>query len=164
MVAALSRTVAAQRQLGPRPATMPDAPPKPRLRLVPPAGPVPAAARPAPAEAIPAPAEPPLRLTARGRMVVATLAALLVTAFLVVVSLVTGAGPTAQATNHAVSRVAAEKGLAQVTVRPGENLWSVAEAADPDADTRVVVQEIIELNGLSGMVVNPGERLLVPRG
>jgi len=168
MVAALSRTVAAQRQLGPQPATMPDAPPRPRLRLVPPAvppaGPAPAAARPAPAEATPALAEPPLRLTARGRKVVATLAALLVTAFLVVVSLVTGAGPAAQATNHAVSRAAAEKGLARVTVRPGESLWSVAEAADPDADTRVVVHEIIELNGLSGMVVNPGERLLVPRG
>jgi LysM domain len=100
----------------------------------------------------------------RGRVVVATLASLLVTALLVVVSVAAGAGPTAQATNHAVSRQAAEKGLARVAVRPGESLWSVAEAADPDADTRVVVQEIIELNGLNGLVVNPGERLLVPRG
>lgn len=151
MVAALSRTVAAPRQIGPRPATTPEAPLRPRLRLVP------AAAR-------AAVADPPLRLTARGRMVVAAGAALLVTALLVVVSVVAGAGPAAQATNHAVSRQAAEKDLARVTVRPGESLWSVAEAADPDADTRIVVQEIIELNGLSGMVVNPGERLLVPRG
>ncbi len=97
-------------------------------------------------------------------MVVAAVAAVLVTALLVVVSVVVGAGPAAQATNHPVSRQAAEKGLARVTVRPGESLWSVAEAADPDADTRIVVQEIIELNGLNGMVVNPGERLLVPRG
>ncbi len=197
MVAALSRTVAAPRQMGPRPATTPEAPLKPRLRLVPSAGPasatpgqvpslapgqvrstaasaagpksaaarpVPAAARPVPAAARPALAEPPLRLTARGRMVVAAVAAVLVTALLVVVSVVVGAGPAAQATNHPVSRQAAEKGLARVTVRPGESLWSVAEAADPDADTRIVVQEIIELNGLNGMVVNPGERLLVPRG
>ncbi|HZR52398.1 MAG TPA: LysM peptidoglycan-binding domain-containing protein [Streptosporangiaceae bacterium] len=125
---------------------------------------MPAAARPVPAAARPALAEPPLRLTARGRMVVAAVAAVLVTALLVVVSVVVGAGPAAQATNHPVSRQAAEKGLARVTVRPGESLWSVAEAADPDADTRIVVQEIIELNGLNGMVVNPGERLLVPRG
>jgi Tfp pilus assembly protein FimV len=97
-------------------------------------------------------------------MVVAAMAALLVTALLAVLSVVAGAGPAAQATNHAVSRQAAEKGLARVTVRPGESLWAVAEAADPDADTRVVVQEIIELNGLNGIVVTPGELLLVPRG
>jgi LysM repeat protein len=95
-------------------------------------------------------------------MVLAALAALLITVVLAVLSVVAGAGPAAEATSHAVSRQAAEKGLVRVTVRPGQSLWSVAEAADPDADTRVVIQEIVELNGLTAIVVNPGERLLVP--
>jgi hypothetical protein len=73
-------------------------------------------------------------------------------------------GGTAQATSHGPSRNAAERNLARVTVRPGQSLWSVAEAVDPDADTRVVIQQIIELNALPGMTLNPGEQLWVPRG
>ena len=70
---------------------------------------------------------------------------------------------SAQATNHPVPR-AAQQNLTQVTVRPGQSLWSVAESADPDADTRVVIQQIVELNGLTGAVVFAGQRLWVPRG
>ena len=51
-----------------------------------------------------------------------------------------------------------------MTVRPGQSLWSVAETADPRADTRAVIQQIVELNGLSGDVVFAGQRLWVPRG
>jgi LysM repeat protein len=104
------------------------------------------------------PARTPLRLTRRGRFVIAAAAALLVTIVLLVASGV------AQATSHSVSARAAEQNLAQVAVRPGESLWSVAESADPDADTRVVVQQIIELNGLTSDVVVTGQRLWVPRG
>jgi len=100
----------------------------------------------------------PLRLTRRGRVVVAVAAALL----LAVLSLVIAA--SAQATNHPVPSGAAQRNLTQVTVRPGQSLWSVAENADPAADTRVVVQQIIELNGLTGNVVLEGQRLWVPRG
>ena len=99
----------------------------------------------------------PLRLTRRGRVVVAVAAALLLAALSLVIA------ASAQATNHPVSR-SAQPGLAQVIVRPGQSLWSVAENADPDADTRVVIQQIIELNGLTGDVVFAGERLWVPRG
>jgi hypothetical protein len=100
----------------------------------------------------------PLRLTRRGRVVVAIAAALL----LAVLSLVIAA--SAQATNHPVPSGTAQRNLTQVTVRPGQSLWSVAENADPAADTRVVVQQIIELNGLTGNVVFAGQRLWVPRG
>ena len=62
-----------------------------------------------------------------------------------------------------LSRVARQN-LSQVVVRPGQSLWSVAESADPHADTRLVVQQIIELNGLTGDVVAAGQRLWVPRG
>ena len=103
-------------------------------------------------------ANPPLRLTRRGRVVVAVAAALVLAALSLVIA------STAQATNHPVSARAAQQGVAQVTVHPGQNLWSVAESADPAADTRVVIQQIIELNGLTGNVVFTGQRLWVPRG
>ena len=99
-----------------------------------------------------------LRLTRRGRVVVAAIAALLVT----VVSLL--AAGAAQATNHALPPGAARQNLVQVVVRPGESLWSVAEGADPDQDTRAVIQQIVDLNALSGDVVFAGQQLWVPRG
>jgi hypothetical protein len=103
-------------------------------------------------------ANPPLRLTRRGRVVVAVAAALVLAALSLVIA------SAAQATNHPVSSRGAQQGLAQVTVHPGQSLWSVAESADPAADTRVVIQQIIELNGLTGNVVFAGQRLWVPRG
>jgi LysM domain len=100
----------------------------------------------------------PLRLTRRGRVVVAVVAALLVT---VISLLATGA---AQATNHGPSSGAARHGLVQVVVRPGQSLWSVAEKAAPDRDTRAVIQQIIDLNSLNGDTVSAGQHLWVPRG
>ena len=102
-------------------------------------------------------ANPPLRLTRRGRIVVAIAAALVLAALSLVIA---GA---AQATNHPVSAGTAQQNLAQVTVHPGQSLWSVAENADPSADTRVVIQRIIELNSLNGNTVFAGQRLWVPR-
>jgi len=100
----------------------------------------------------------PLRLTRRGRVVVAVAAALLVT----VISLL--AAGAAQATNHGPSSGAARHGLVQVVVRPGQSLWSVAEKAAPDQDTRAVIQQIIELNSLPGDTIFAGQQLWVPRG
>ena len=99
-----------------------------------------------------------LRLTRRGRVVAAAVAALLVT----MVSLL--AAGVAQATNHALPPGAARQNLVQVVVRPGQSLWSVAESTDPDQDTRAVVQQIVDLNALSGDVVFAGQQLWVPRG
>ena len=101
---------------------------------------------------------PPLRLTRRGRIVVAVAAALLVT----IISLL--AAGVAQATNHGPSPRAARQNLVQVVVRPGQSLWSVAESADPDQDTRLVVRQIVDLNSLSGPTVQAGQQLWVPRG
>ena len=100
----------------------------------------------------------PLRLTRRGRVVVALAAALLVT----VVSLLLAG--VAQATNDGPSPRAARENLVQVIVRPGQSLWSVAESADPDQDTRAVIQQIIDLNSLNGDTVFAGQQLWVPRG
>jgi LysM domain len=103
-------------------------------------------------------ADAALRLTRRGRLVAATIAALLVT----VVSLL--AASAAQATNHALPPSVARQNLVQVIVHPGQSLWSVAESADPDQDTRAVIQQIIDLNALSGDSVFAGQQLWVPRG
>ena len=100
----------------------------------------------------------PLRLTRRGRVVVALAAALLAT----LVSLLLAG--VAQATNGAPSPRAATENLVQVIVRPGQSLWSVAESADPDQDTRAVIQQIIDLNSLNGDTVFAGQQLWVPRG
>jgi len=99
----------------------------------------------------------PLRLTRRGRVVVALAAALLVT----MVSLLLAG--VAQATNDGPSPRAARENLVQVIVRPGQSLWSVAESADPDQDTRAVIQQIIDLNSLNGDTVFAGQQLWVPR-
>jgi LysM repeat protein len=69
----------------------------------------------------------------------------------------------AQATNHALSPGASRQNLVQVIIQPGQSLWSVAESADPDQDTRAVVQQIVDLNGLSSDVVFAGQQLWVPR-
>jgi LysM domain len=100
----------------------------------------------------------PLRLTRRGRVVVALAAALLVT----LVSLLLAG--VAQATNDGPSPRAARENLVQVIVRPGQSLWSVAESAGPDRDTRAVIQQIIDLNSLNGDTVFAGQQLWVPRG
>ena len=100
----------------------------------------------------------PLRLTRRGRVVIAIAAALLVT----MVSLLLAG--VAQATNDGPSPRAARENLVQVIVRPGQSLWSVAESADPDQDTRAVIQQIIDLNSLNGDTVLAGQRLWIPRG
>ncbi len=129
---------------------------RPALRVVRPAA-GPAAPRPAAGPAAPRPAAAALRLTRRGRIVVAVLAVLLLTVLSLVIA---GA---AQATSHSAPRGAAGSGLGQVVVRPGQSLWSVAENADPDADTRLVIQQIVQLNALSGDTVFAGQRLWVPR-
>jgi hypothetical protein len=100
----------------------------------------------------------PLRLTRRGRVVVATAVALLV---MVISLFVVG---VAQATNHDPSAHAARQNLVQVVVRPGQSLWSVAESADPGQDTRAVIQQIIDLNSLNGDTVFAGQQIWVPRG
>jgi hypothetical protein len=129
----------------------------------PPAGHGPAGRRPATrATAVRGPAERqaasvPLRLTRRGRIVVAVAATLLVS----LLSLL--GAQAAQATGHSGSSRGADRNLTQVVVRPGQSLWSLAEAADPNADPRQVMQQIIQLNGLTSDAIMAGQQLWVPR-
>ena len=97
-----------------------------------------------------------LRLTRRGRVVFTSLAALplIVWAFVMVL----GAGDAAAQSGAASSAVSFE----YVTVDRGDSLWGIAESIAPDADPRVIIDEIIRLNGLDGATVEPGQRLALP--
>lgn len=107
------------------------------------------------------PARPmPLRLTRRGRVVVAALAIVGATVMVLLVSLLASGG--AQASNNGQPR-GVYQGMHQIVVQPGQTLWSIASAAEPAADPRSVVQQIMSVNALSGTVIQAGQLLWVPR-
>ena len=45
--------------------------------------------------------------------------------------------------------------MLRVVVRPGQTLWSIATKADPYADPRAVIQEIVDDNSLAGTPSRP---------
>jgi len=100
-------------------------------------------------------AVPPARLTRRGRIVVTGVSALLIGALSV------GLATAAQATRAGSGSPG--RYITKVTVLPGQSLWSLGEAYDPNADTRLIIQEIQQLNSMSGDQVQPGEVPWVPR-
>jgi LysM domain len=103
-----------------------------------------------------------VRLTRRGRVVLAALAVVTVTAMVTAFWLSVAGG--AQAASHRLGRDAAYRGMTRVVVRPGQTLWSIASQAEPAADPRLVIQQIIEVNALGGPVIQPGQSLWVPKG
>jgi LysM domain len=103
-----------------------------------------------------------IRLTRRGRAVVWVLS-ILVAAAAVTLIWMAGAGG-ALASGPGQPPRAAYQGMTQVVVRPGQTLWTIAASAEPSADPRVVVQEIVQVNALSGTVIHTGELLWVPKG
>jgi hypothetical protein len=102
------------------------------------------------------------RLTRRGRRVVWASAVLLFVAVLTPVLLVLTSG--AQAADHGLPPSAVRASMRDVVVKPGQSLWSIALNAEPKADPRAVIQQIMEFNALGSQVVVPGESLWVPRG
>ena len=95
-----------------------------------------------------------LRLTRRGRIVVALLAVLAACGLFV------AGASAAQASGPA----SAHGRAAQVIVQPGDTLWSIAQSADPNADARAIVQQILQANRLTDPNITAGQRLWVPRG
>jgi hypothetical protein len=102
------------------------------------------------------------RLTRRGRRVVWGFAILLLVAVLTPVLLALTSG--AQAADHGLPPSAVRASMRHVVVEPGQSLWSIALNAEPQADPRAVIQQIMEFNALGSQVVVPGESLWVPRG
>jgi LysM repeat protein len=95
-----------------------------------------------------------LRITRRGRAVVAAL----VTIPLLAGALVFAANGVATATETSTSA-----SFQQVTVAAGQSLWQLAATLAPSADPRDVVSDIVHLNQLHGTDVHPGQRLAIPR-
>ncbi len=100
----------------------------------------------------------PLTLTRRGRLVFLGLPVLAGSAALVVLAVVFLVPSTATATSEPVAGAGTER----TTVHPGQSLWDVAVATDPDRDPRDVVDEIVELNDLDSSLLVAGQLLEVP--
>jgi LysM domain-containing protein len=103
-----------------------------------------------------------VRLTRRGRVVVAGL----ITASMVLVAALAWLAGTAKAdvAGGGVPPGAVYHSLRSVIVLPGQSLWSIATRYEPGSDPRDVIQEIIDLNALSGTSVQSGQHLWLPRG
>jgi len=103
----------------------------------------------------------PVRLTRRGRRVVAgfVLGVVIVAATVLWMSV---AG-NVQASSHASAPGSAYRGMTQVVVQPGQTLWSIAAAAEPSGNLWAVVQQIINVNALSGAQIQAGQLLWVPK-
>ena len=107
---------------------------------------------------LPGDAPQSLRLTRRGRVVLAVLAAVAASLFGLAAARGTpaaGSAAPAGTAGHSMTRI---------VVQPGQTIWSIAMRADPHADPRLVVQRIIAANALPGGSVQAGQGLLVPRG
>ncbi|TMQ90617.1 LysM peptidoglycan-binding domain-containing protein [Actinomadura soli] len=99
----------------------------------------------------------PIRLTRRGRAVLVLFAA---TVTLICLWLTVGPGASA---GGGEARTGPSKPARTVVVERGDTLWNIAADVDPGADPRVVVQRIIDLNGLGGdPTVQPGQELRLP--
>jgi Tfp pilus assembly protein FimV len=68
----------------------------------------------------------------------------------------------AQAANHG-RPAAGYQGMRQIVVQPGQTLWSIAAQAEPSADPRQVIAEIMTANSLAGSNLEAGQLLWVPR-
>ncbi len=103
-------------------------------------------------------AAPALRLTRRGRIVLV--------GFLVFAGglIWLAAAGGAAATGSGVSPSVYEKHMSQVVVQPGDSLWSIAARAAPEADPRLVIQQITDINALPSAEIAAGQRIWVPKG
>jgi LysM repeat protein len=80
---------------------------------------------------------------------------------LVVAALVVVAFSIGRASPSATSHSGAAQ-LRTVVVQPGDTLWAIATRSSPGADPRQTVQRIVDLNGLRGTSVVPGQQLRLP--
>ena len=117
------------------------------------------AAPPETARPVPGTAPAPLRLTRRGRLVVAAILLLLATIAITVASMTISG---AQAANHGRPG-GGYAGMHQIVVQPGQTLWSIAAQAEPSADPRQVVAQIMTANSMASSAVQAGELLWVPK-
>jgi hypothetical protein len=96
--------------------------------------------------------QPRLRMTARGRRVLAAIVALPIVVALAIVGLNSG---SATATTDSAP-------LTYVSVSAGETLWQLATDIAPHSDPRDVIADIVSLNHLQTESLTAGESLAIP--
>ncbi|NKX56105.1 LysM peptidoglycan-binding domain-containing protein [Arthrobacter mobilis] len=105
--------------------------------------------------ALPKPPAAPLRLTRRGRLVLAGLPLMLGAA-----AVLLPAGALTSPANAAPELPVPE--TVRITVGAGQTLWDIATLVAPERHPHEVIAEIAELNNLEGTVVQPGQQVFVP--
>lgn len=103
-----------------------------------------------------APTTTRLRLTVRGRRVLAAAVAVPV-AFALGAAMI-GGGAALAARDAGIAPATFET----VTVSVGDSLWGIAAEIAPQADPRDVVDELVRLNALGGVEVVAGQTLAIP--
>lgn len=105
-----------------------------------------------------------IQLTRRGRLVLLGVPAIVTAAVMVFAALAIGLGSIATPAQASAEYTAVDLAdyAVSVTVLPGDNLWSIASASNPNGDVRDVVSEIVALNELGSGVLQAGQRLYVP--
>ena len=101
---------------------------------------------------------PKLNLTRRGRFVFIGVPLITGAAALLVVAVIFLLPTTIQANSEPVGDPVTHT----VSVQPDQSLWEIAYAADPQRDTREVMDDIVELNGLASSEISAGQLLEVP--
>lgn len=96
-----------------------------------------------------------LRLTQRGRRLLALLASL--PAVLALSAAIIGGGAALASRDEAPAT-----SFATISVAHGDSLWSIAGQIAPHADPRDVVDAIVRLNALGGVTLTPGQELAIP--
>lgn len=99
-----------------------------------------------------------VHLTRRGRLFLIGLPFVTGAAALLVVAAVFLLPATVKASTDSVT----EPVTRSVTVQSNQTLWEIAASADPQRDTREVMSDIAELNGLSSPSLTAGQVLEVP--
>ncbi len=94
----------------------------------------------------------PVRLTKRGRRVVA---------LLVLAPLALGMWLFA---GHQVFAMGSAPTTKTVVVQPGQSLWQIAEQVAPNSDPRETIYKIKQMNGLSDSSLIAGQGIVVPAG
>jgi hypothetical protein len=110
----------------------------------------------------PHPAPPSgLRLTRRGRLVLSVFALALILGLITILWATLANG--AQAASGRTHTGSVYQGMRRVTVLPGQTLWAIAQQAEPSADPRTVIPQIMQINAISSTNLQPGQQLWVPR-
>ncbi len=101
--------------------------------------------------------QPGIRLTARGRRLVAGLVVVLVAVAVYAVSALFAGIASASTSDVTFTETSI------VVVQPGQTLWEIATEIDSSADPRAIIDVIEDLNAMAnGEVIQAGSAIVVP--